>query len=91
MPFLAMEFLDGEPLDVRLKREPKLTVPEIMRIGRETAMGLAAAHKHGLIHRDIKPGNLWLEVRHTPVSPRGGGAQGRGSASRSSTLAWPAR
>ena len=43
-PFLAMEFLDGEPLDVRLKREPKLTVPEIIRIGRETALGLAAAH-----------------------------------------------
>ena len=31
-----------------------------------------------MIHRDIKPGNLWLEVRHTPVSPRGGGAQGEG-------------
>lgn len=60
-PFLAMEYLEGEPLDDRLKREPRLPVPEILRIGREIAKGLAAAHEKGLIHRDIKPANLWLE------------------------------
>src|SRR5262249_26791272 len=34
---------------------------ELLRVGREVATGLAAAHERGLIHRDIKPGNLWLE------------------------------
>ena len=60
-PFLAMEYLEGEALDDRLKRETTLPVPEILRIGREIAEGLEAAHEKGLIHRDIKPANLWLE------------------------------
>jgi hypothetical protein len=61
VPFLAMEFLEGQPLDDRLKKEPRLPVAEVLRIGRETAEGLQAAHERGLIHRDIKPANLWLE------------------------------
>jgi serine/threonine protein kinase len=61
IPFLAMEFLEGEPLDVRLRREGRLPIVAVLRIGREIAQGLAAAHKRGLIHRDIKPGNIWLE------------------------------
>ena len=44
VPFLAMEFLAGEPLDERLKREEKLPLAEVLRIGREIAEGLAAAH-----------------------------------------------
>jgi WD40 repeat protein len=62
IPFLAMEFLGGEALDVRLGREGKLPIAEVVRIGRQTATGLAAAHRRGLIHRDIKPANLWLEA-----------------------------
>jgi serine/threonine protein kinase/formylglycine-generating enzyme required for sulfatase activity len=61
LPYLAMPLLQGEGLDQRLHREGKLPVAEVLRIGRETAEGLAAAHQRGLIHRDIKPGNLWLE------------------------------
>jgi formylglycine-generating enzyme required for sulfatase activity len=61
IPFLAMEFLEGEPLDRRLRREGKLPLLEVLRFGRQIALGLAAAHKRGLIHRDIKPANLWLE------------------------------
>jgi WD40 repeat protein len=38
-----------------------LPTPELVRIGRELALGLAAAHRRGLIHRDIKPSNIWLE------------------------------
>src|SRR5262249_29089717 len=62
VPFLAMEFLEGEPLDVRLAREGTLPAAEVLRLGREIALGLAAAHKRGLIHRDIKPANIWLEA-----------------------------
>ncbi len=61
VPFLAMEFLEGEPLDARLQREGRLPVPEVLRIGREMAEGLAAAHTRGLVHRDVKPANVWLE------------------------------
>jgi serine/threonine protein kinase len=60
-PFLAMELLEGESLEARLKREGRLPVPEVLRIARETAEALAAAHERGLIHRDIKPDNIWLE------------------------------
>ena len=62
VPFLAMEFLKGEPLDERLRREGKLPFLEAIRIAREAAEGLAAAHEVGLVHRDVKPGNLWLEA-----------------------------
>jgi tRNA A-37 threonylcarbamoyl transferase component Bud32 len=59
--FLAMPLLAGETLEARLARRPALTTDEQLRIGRESAEGLAAAHAAGLIHRDIKPSNVWLE------------------------------
>ena len=62
IPYLAMAFLKGESLDGRLKREGKLPVPEVLRVGCEIAEGLCAIHENGLIHRDIKPANLWLEA-----------------------------
>ncbi len=61
VPFIAMPFLKGEPLDACLKNA-KLNETTIINIGRQTAEGLVAAHEHGLIHRDIKPGNIWLET-----------------------------
>ncbi len=70
-PFIAMPFLQGEPLDERLQREGRLPLAEVLRIGREMAEGLAAAHERGLIHRDIKPANVWLESRPSSLSPRG--------------------
>jgi serine/threonine-protein kinase len=62
VPFLAMEFLEGESLESRLEREGKLSSADVVRIGRELAAGLGAAHARQLIHRDIKPANIWLEA-----------------------------
>jgi len=67
VPFLVMEYLQGTPLDRFLAGTPNLTVPQVVRIGREAARGLAAAHAQGLVHRDIKPANLWLEAPHGRV------------------------
>jgi serine/threonine protein kinase len=60
MPYLVMPRLEGETLAARLQREGALPVQEVVRIGRETAEGLAAAHAREVIHRDVKPANLWL-------------------------------
>ncbi|HEX4608721.1 MAG TPA: protein kinase, partial [Urbifossiella sp.] len=60
--YIAMEFLDGYPLDEYLRKKGCPTIPQALRIAAEVAAGLAAAHKLGLVHRDIKPGNLWLEA-----------------------------
>ncbi len=62
VPFIAMQYLHGESLQTRQKREGKLPQTAVVRIGREVAEGLAAAHDKRLIHRDIKPDNIWLEA-----------------------------
>ncbi len=61
VPFFAMELLEGSALDQFLEDGGHLTLEQIIRVGRETAAGLAAAHEKNLIHRDIKPSNLWLD------------------------------
>ena len=61
VPYLAMQFLQGESLGSRLHRDGKIPVDESLRIIREVALGIAAAHETNLIHRDIKPDNIWLE------------------------------
>jgi Leucine-rich repeat (LRR) protein len=63
IPFLAMPWLQGTSLDDRLRRHERPETGEVLRLGRQIALGLAAAHERGLIHRDIKPGNVWLESR----------------------------
>jgi WD40 repeat protein len=60
-PCLVMPLLKGQTLETRLKAGP-LAPAEVLRVGREAAAALAAAHAAGLVHRDIKPGNLWLEA-----------------------------
>ncbi len=61
LPFLVMELITGESLEKKLEREGRLSLKEIISIGMQTASGLSAAHEMGLIHRDIKPGNILLE------------------------------
>ncbi len=60
--FLAMEHLRGVSLQAWLERGRKPSLDLVLRIGREIASGLAAAHGNGLIHRDVKPANIWLEA-----------------------------
>lgn len=62
VPFIAMQFLKGETLEDRCRHEPPLTMAEVLRIGREIALGLDAAHSRDLVHRDVKPSNTWLEA-----------------------------
>ena len=57
--FLVMEFLEGETLADRLKKGP-LLLPEILKIGVAIAEALAFAHRQGILHRDLKPGNIML-------------------------------
>jgi len=61
MPYLVMEFIHGVSLQRRLERTGALQVNEILRIGAQAASGLAAAHRQGLVHRDINPSNILLE------------------------------
>jgi serine/threonine protein kinase/WD40 repeat protein/DNA-directed RNA polymerase subunit RPC12/RpoP len=82
IPFLAMQLLQGETLEQRLKRRKKLPVPEALRIAREVAEGLDAAHQRGLIHRDIKPSNVWLEAPSPLPLSSAAGERGRGEGGR---------
>jgi len=61
LPYLVMQLVVGESLEQRLKRVGKMAPEEVAKIGQQAAAGLAAAHAGGLIHRDIKPGNILLE------------------------------
>ena len=75
--FLAMELLKGESLESRLRNKTPLNYPELLRTAEEIATGLSAIHEHGLIHRDIKPGNIWLESGRD--EQKRGGPSGSGS------------
>jgi serine/threonine-protein kinase len=61
LPYLVMSFVNGRSLQDRLDAEGPLGVREVLRIGMQTAAGLAAAHAQGLVHRDVKPANILLE------------------------------
>ncbi len=66
-PYLVMELLEGESLAERLKRDGRVDVELALSIGADVARGLHAAHMAGVVHRDVKPGNVFLT--------RGGGAK----------------
>jgi eukaryotic-like serine/threonine-protein kinase len=61
LDFLVMELLHGEDLAARLMRTGAPSLPEALSILRQAARGLAAGHRAGMVHRDVKPGNLFLE------------------------------
>jgi serine/threonine protein kinase len=65
--FIVMPLLRGMNLEARLAASPPLRMTELLRVGVETAKGLAAAHAHGLIHRDVKPSNIWVEPHERSI------------------------
>lgn len=63
--YLVMELIEGEPLSATLERDRTLPEPRLVHILLETAAGLQAAHDAGVMHRDIKPGNLIVTADDT--------------------------
>ncbi len=61
VPYLAMEYVDGQTLQDHLDAFGPLPPAEVVALGRQIALGLAAAHEQGLIHRDVKPANVLLD------------------------------
>jgi len=61
--YFVMEFVEGESLGSMLKREGKLSVEQSAKVIQQTALGLSTAHDRGVVHRDIKPGNLMITSR----------------------------
>jgi serine/threonine-protein kinase len=60
-PWLAQQFIRGESLEQRLKREGRLPIPDALAICAQVAEGLDALYAGGMVHRDVKPGNVLLD------------------------------
>ena len=63
MPFISMEYIDGEDLASLLPRIGRLPGDKAVETARKICAGLAAAHAEGVIHRDLKPHNVMLNKR----------------------------
>jgi serine/threonine-protein kinase len=70
-PYLVMQYVEGPTLRQRIEAEGRLDPHEAARICKQAADGLAAAHGAGVVHRDIKPGNVMLEPPLSPPSQGG--------------------
>lgn len=71
MLYYTMPFVTGEPLSERLARQGALPLQDALRIWRAVLDALAHAHASGVVHRDIKPGNILLSGRHALVTDFG--------------------
>jgi eukaryotic-like serine/threonine-protein kinase len=71
IPYYVMPFVEGESIRDRLTRDGRIPVEEAVRFARETADALDYAHRHGVVHRDIKPDNILLSEGHAVVADFG--------------------
>ena len=71
MLYFVSPFAGGETLRDRLRREPRLPQDEVIRLGVEVARALDYAHRHGIIHLDIKPENILLQEGHAVIADFG--------------------
>jgi serine/threonine protein kinase/Tfp pilus assembly protein PilF len=67
LPWYAMAYLEGETLRSRIARERQLPIGEALRITEAVGTALAAAHRQGIVHRDVKPENVFLSDPHVYV------------------------
>jgi serine/threonine-protein kinase len=63
VPFISMEYVDGQDLSTLLRRIGRLPQDKAVDIARQLCAGIAAAHDHGVLHRDLKPANVMLDDR----------------------------
>jgi hypothetical protein len=61
VPYLVMEYLDGQTLSDFYKTNPTIALPTIADLLDQIGLALAEAHSYGIVHRDLKPDNIWLE------------------------------
>src|SRR6476619_7468991 len=69
--YYTMPFIEGESLRARLERKAKLNVREVMRMLHDVVDALDYAHERGVVHRDIKPGNILTQGQHALVTDFG--------------------
>ncbi|TDC36389.1 serine/threonine protein kinase [Micromonospora sp. 15K316] len=87
--YLVMEFVDGEPLSKRIEAAGKLGVAETMSVVAQAAQALHAAHRGGIVHRDVKPSNLLVQEDGSVVLVDFGVARSTNVTSITSTNAVP--
>ncbi|MFS8070314.1 MAG: protein kinase domain-containing protein, partial [Byssovorax sp.] len=59
-PYIVMELLEGEDMEARIARHPRLSIAAVATLVTQTAKALGAAHAAGIVHRDLKPANIFL-------------------------------
>ncbi len=86
--YITMTFVDGDDLATTLRKEGRLPVPRVLRLARQIASGLNAAHEASVVHRDLKPANIMIDADDLALIMDFGialSAASPGSTSRSAT------